>query len=276
MNNGVLASGYAPPQMPGGLLGSPAPLEMIDAYGYDADALRYIRAVEAADGQRLPLGVRVAVNEFVLGCKADGVWDALKACCILMGARTLTGALTPLVGSAPTNYNFVSGDYARKTGLKGNASTKYLDSGRNNSADGQNDQHLSVYVSAAASIQCTYLGSGVGGATGSSVIGQTSYMTMRSRTSASYLSAVASGATGFFGKTRSASASFASRVSGTDETFSYSSQTPYNGNVWAFRANGSSVLADCRLAFYSIGTALTLATLDTRVSALYTAIGAAI
>ena len=88
---------------------------------WDADAGAYIKSVEVADAQQLELAVAQAINQFVLGCKADGIWSAIKASCILMGARTLTGALTPLVGSAPTNFNFVSGDYARKTGLKGNA-----------------------------------------------------------------------------------------------------------------------------------------------------------
>jgi hypothetical protein len=68
----------------------------------------------------LEIGVQSAYNDFVVGCKADGIWDAIKASCILAGARTLSGSLTPLKGAAPTNFNFVSGDYNRKTGLVGN------------------------------------------------------------------------------------------------------------------------------------------------------------
>jgi hypothetical protein len=56
---------------------------------------------------------------------------AIKASCILAGARTLAGALVPLAGAAPTNVGpFVSGDYNRKTGLVGDGSTKYLNSNR--------------------------------------------------------------------------------------------------------------------------------------------------
>jgi hypothetical protein len=95
---------------------------------YDTDAQVYISAVEAADGQGLEDGVKNAINSFVLGCKADGIWSAIKASCILAGARTLSGALVPLVGAAPTNNNFVSGDYNRKTGLIGNGTSKYLNS----------------------------------------------------------------------------------------------------------------------------------------------------
>jgi hypothetical protein len=92
----------------------------------DQDALTYLAAVEAADGGALEPATRLAVNAFVKGCKADGIWPAIKASCILAGARTLTGALVPLVGTTPTSFNFVSGDYNRKTGLKGGTGPKYL------------------------------------------------------------------------------------------------------------------------------------------------------
>jgi hypothetical protein len=84
---------------------------------------------------------------FVKGCKNDGIWTAIKASCILAGARTLAGALVPLVGTAPTNFDglFDSGDYNRKTGLIGDGSTKSLDSNRNNNADPQNSKHVSAY-----------------------------------------------------------------------------------------------------------------------------------
>ena len=103
----------------------------VAASAYDTDAQTYITAVEAADGQSLETATKDAINAFVVGCKADGIWSAIKASCILAGARTLAGALVPLVGSAPTNVNgnFVSGDYNRKNGLAGNGSTKSLRTG---------------------------------------------------------------------------------------------------------------------------------------------------
>jgi hypothetical protein len=81
----------------------------------------------------------------VIGCKQDGIWTAIKASCILAGARTLTGALVPLAGTAPTNFNFVDADYNRKTGLVGNGSNKYLNSNRAGNADPQNSFHHAVY-----------------------------------------------------------------------------------------------------------------------------------
>jgi hypothetical protein len=75
--------------------------------GLDPDAKAYIAAVETADGQALEPAIRTAYDQFIRGCKSDGIWDAIKASCILAGARSLSGALVPLVGAAPTNNNFV-------------------------------------------------------------------------------------------------------------------------------------------------------------------------
>jgi hypothetical protein len=49
-----------------------------------------------------------AFDAFIKGCKTDGTWGAIKASCILAGWNNLDGALTPLVGAAPTNFNFGS------------------------------------------------------------------------------------------------------------------------------------------------------------------------
>jgi hypothetical protein len=113
----------------------------------DADAEAYLLAVEAADGQQLEQTVGDAIDAFVVGCKADGIWAALKASCLLAGARTLSGALVPLVGTAPTPVSFVSGDYNRTTGLLGNGTTKFINSNRSNEADPRNSKHLCVFMS---------------------------------------------------------------------------------------------------------------------------------
>ena len=38
---------------------------------YDDDAIAYINAVEAADGQSLEDYVKIAIHDFIIGCKAD-------------------------------------------------------------------------------------------------------------------------------------------------------------------------------------------------------------
>jgi hypothetical protein len=233
----------------------------------DPDAMAYLRAVEVADNQALEQGVQQAVNQFVIGCKADGIWTAIKASCILSGARTLAGSLIPLTGTAPTNFNFVSGDYNRKTGLVGNGSTKYLNSNRNNNADPQDSQHLSCYVSTVgASVAMSMLVNST--ATGASHIGAAA---VRSRNSLPLGSAVT---TGHNGISRSSSASYVQRVGGASTTLTQTSETPANDSIAILHSD--TFYGTHRLAFYSIGESLDLALLDARVSALITAFGVAI
>jgi hypothetical protein len=244
----------------------------------DQDALTYLAAVEAADGQALETNVRLAVNAFVKGCKADGIWPAIKASCILAGARTLSGALTPLVGTAPTNFNFVSGDYNRKTGLVGNGSTKYLDSNRNNNADPQNSHHQCLFVSTLRTSGFVYIGAGPD-ITGTSMILQTNVglFSVRSRNALTNAGSVPTA--GFWGVSRASSANYNYRFSENSAVFSRVSETPYNGNTFVFGNNGGAGLSapvNARIAFYSIGESLDLALLDARVTDLINAFAAAI
>lgn len=100
---------------------------------FDPDAMDYFDRIAAA-GSSISSANKNAVNAFVVGCKADGIWSALKASCILAGADDLTGALVPLVGPAPTNVGFVAGNYSRTTGLKGSG-VQRLDTGYSSNAD---------------------------------------------------------------------------------------------------------------------------------------------
>ena len=242
----------------------------------DPDAAAYIAAVEAADGEALETDVKVAIHSFVKGCKNDGIWDAIKAACIMAGARTLAGALVPLVGTAPTNFNFVAGDYDRETGLMGDGSTKYLDSNRNNNADPQNSNHNAVYATT-ASASAVYIGCGVsGGEAGVNNFGPVSgNLFCRNRSLSQFTLFGSANAIGLIGSSRSASSSYLLRASEANNTVSVASQAPYDGNVSVFGLS-TYLRANARLAFYSIGEALDLALLDARVTALVNAIGAAI
>jgi hypothetical protein len=242
----------------------------------DPDAAAYIAAVEAADTQALEPAVRAAINDFVVGCKADGIWGAIKASCILAGARTLTGALVPLVGAAPTNFNFVSGDYNRKTGLVGDESTKYLDSNRNNNADPQNNNHNAVWISSIGNNNQAFIGAGTTNVgTNLLGIGSTGLQILRSRTS-NIQSSDGSVTIGFYGHRRSNSSGLISRNNGENSTFNIASETPLNSKLFVFARSGPSLLNNARLAFYSIGESLDLALLDARVTALINAFDAAI
>jgi hypothetical protein len=244
----------------------------------DSDTAVYLNAVAQADGQQLEPAVRKAINDFVVGCKRDNIWNAIKASCILAGARTLTGSLTPLRGSAPTNNGpFVSGDYDRK-GLTSNGSTKYLDSNRANNVDPQDSNHHAVWVVTADSLtgSRSYIDAG-GLNTGANNIvrsATTANITIRNRSSTASNQAFGS-ATGLIGTSRSASTGYTLRASATNTTITQASQTPDSGNVFIYSRAGTTV-TNAKLAWYSIGESVDLALLDARLSTLMAAIGAAV
>jgi hypothetical protein len=243
----------------------------------DADAQAYVNAVEVADGQRIEDPVRFAINNFVIGCKADGIWSEIKASCILAGARTLNGALVPLAGTAPTNFNFVSGDYDRKTGLIGNGTTKYLNSNRANNADPQNSKHIALYVSVLPDFTAINglagFASPLTGSTG--LIGYSNLFEVRlNGSNASTVAAPASPC--MLGASRVNSSQVVIRSGQASTTVSNTSQSPATIDIDIFRRRADFYSNSARLAFYSIGESLDLALLDARVTDLINAFAAAI
>ena len=249
----------------------------------DPDAAAYITAVEAADGQPLESVVRRVIDEFVIGCKADGIWTAIKASCILAGARTLAGALVPLVGPAPTNVGpFVAGDYNRKTGLVGSTG-KYLNSRLADNSIPQNSCHQAVFVSNPGST--SYLAPWIGVEENGLNLVTVLYATASgvyalNRRSGSGLGNVPYPVSNFFaGHNRATSTAISVRAGGTTTPVSATSVTPTSYDHFVFTKNRAGVAqSSCtsRLAFYSIGESLDLALLDARVTALINAFGTAI
>lgn len=262
------------------------PYRFAAATAYDPDAQDYINRVIAADvaagnNSGLEVGVQDAYNEFFVDCKSDGMFNAIKACCTMAGARTLPGALVPLVGAAPTNFNFVAADYNRKTGLKGDGSTKYLNSNRANNADPQNSKHVSVYASSAETrpaVNAWYMrdGAAVSGRIVMGVSGSLATRFALALNSLNVFSVTGSRDVGLVAASRTSSSNVNYRLSGTTSSFSESSQTPTATNIGVFADSDGSGATDARFAFYSIGESLDLALLDSRVTTLIDAIAAAI
>jgi hypothetical protein len=237
---------------------------------YDADAQAYITAVEAADEQSLEVAVKDAINNFVVGCKADGIWSAIKASCIMCGAHTIDGALVPLVGPAPTKINFVSGDYSRELGLLGNGSTKYLATNLTTAFVPLNDVHLAVFHAipqAAASIPA-----GTVTSLSSSLHLGNGTVRCRSVTSSSALGIT----NGLQAISRNLSTAYTYRRGGITYTYNTNSDQLGSAPLGIFAAGDGSLHYPGRLSFWSYGESLTLDLLDARVSTLMTAIDAAI
>lgn len=241
----------------------------------DADAQTYLRAVEAADGQALEPAVARAVNEFVIGCKNDGIWNAIKASCILAGARTLNGALVPLVGAAPTNFNFTLANYNRKTGLKGiPANSTSLSTNRANNIDPQNSKHMAIYSSEIDTvtnyrqyITSVYTPSGWSEIGAGAQTDLTLHFACNSGQGATFANC---NGIGLIGIARSNSANLTRRHGSVSTTFANTSVNP-SSNVISVLVNTTA-----RFAFYSIGESLDLGKLDARVTTLINALAAAI
>jgi hypothetical protein len=251
--------------------------------GFDPDALDYINRVETADGERLEPRVRTAINQFVLGCKADGIWTSLVASCIMAGARTVAGAITPLVGNAPTNNNFVAGDYSRTLGLLGNDSNKYLNTGYNNNDTTnfpQNNSHMSCFVSQSQTdASGTFVGTNVG-------LGSRFYIRYNSATNITAVNRSSTGSTmnfaplGFQCQSRNTSTGWSRRFyySGgfQDGTVSSASGSPIGELIGVFATGAGLVTTNARMSFYSMGKSLSIPNLDTRVTTLINAIASAL
>jgi hypothetical protein len=249
---------------------------------FDSDALAYINAVEDADIQELEDSIKIAINDFVIGCKDDGIWDAIKASCILAGARTLLGALVPLKGSAPTSFNFVSGDYNRKTGLKGDGINKSIDTNTAHNIASQNNAHASIYASfLPTNTQGSYIYVTSGSVTG---IGYDAGISGSLRSvwiihdTGSAVPRFDDSVTGFKGVSRNSSANFIRRTGGSSTTVTRaaSATAPSTGDFFVFGRATNTLYTDARMSFYSIGDSIDLALLDSRVTTLINAYDAAI
>lgn len=224
-----------------------------------------------------------AFDAFIAGCKSDGIWDAIKACCILAGWDGLNGCLVPLKGTAPTNNNFVSGDYSRTAGLVGDGSTKYLDSNRMANADPQNNTHIAVFLSNTGSsvAQARYIGEGITiNPYSGSHLGRINNPDRHfTRLNSAAFNITFSIQTGIFAAARANSADVTVRAANNSTITAINSVAPNAVKHLVFANNYGNVpglFSNARIAFYSIGESLDLALLDTRVTNLITAIGAAI
>ena len=180
--------------------------------------------------------------------------------------------LVPLKGSAPTNFNFVTDDYDRITGLKGDGSTKWLNPHIAESNDFLNNRSISTYVHPGdntAKLTCL-IGNGAGGGdNATSIFTEPDGLVSRSQNSAAFRPSGVPAVVGLIGNTRGGSAEFTTRYNGISTDTSRATTTlTGNLNFGVFARSGGDSRTAERLRFYHIGTDINLSALDARVSAL--------
>jgi hypothetical protein len=235
---------------------------------FDSDALAYINSVEAADDQSLEEPVKILIDNFVKGCKTDGIWTSIESCCIMAGARTLGGALTPLRGPDPINNGFTRFHYDRKKGLKGDGEGRYLSS--NYYADNtlKNDHSLGVYIGEAFTTQNgkVLIGCGATGPGASQILVSNSQIQSRNR-SGEPKSVPIGAQNGFYGTNRDNTETYNYNYFGNIGWFDNRSTDPSDQviNVFA-RALSAPNYSPDRLSFYWIGRSIDLDKLNSRIS----------
>jgi hypothetical protein len=232
------------------------------------------------DVYRVSLGTVDGATTFVDGVFSGTASDAASGNLSIFLNGTLGPSAVTIeslsireVIAAPTNVadGFVEGDYTRggaTPGLKGDG-TSYLDSGRANDDDPQNDFHAAAYITAiidsyiaAAGPTSAIMTLAIGGARN------------RSATPTSFASTLS--APGLAGTSRASSATVDVIANGVKTSASNTTSAPGSENIDFFGYVYSGLVSQNTIAFYSIGEALDLEALDARVTALVTAIGAAV
>ena len=262
--------------------------------GYPAYVQDYLDRVTAADDAAgntsgLELGVTNAASSFLqdlvsisyLGVSANVISQAaslIKAMPIIAGARTLSGALVPVVGPAPTNNNFGSGDYNRKTGIKGKPNAS-LNTNRLANEDSITSAHMAVYVSEFAQSAGNTYPALMGADYAYHMFGQrsdTNQLFFRISSGSNVINIGSNSATGLIGVSRTNTANLTARFQGNNSVLTLPTSSHPSSAVRVFQAGSTAAFTENRLSFYSLGEAIDLAQLDSRVSTLMTALAAAI
>jgi len=165
--------------------------------------------------------------------------------------------------------------------MTGDGNALYLDANVANDSDfggsvtdPQNDNHNAVYATAIAVTNGVFIASGNADhlAAGTNVLaGGTSNNVFGRNRSAAGTDTGSLPAAGFIAANRSVSGEYVVRNGESETTASVASETPTSDNILLFRrGSGSFAYGAHTLAFYSIGTSLSLEDLDTAVSNLIT------
>ena len=260
---------------------------------YVQDYLDRVTAADVAAGNTfgLELGVTNAASSFLqdlvsisyLGVSGNVISQAaslIKAMPIMAGARTRAGALVPVVGPVPTEFGTAGGwNYNRKTGINGNGTDNYIDTGRSNASQGQNNIHLSIMLSAVGSESNPYY---IGASTsGFGVISAIGLNAMFSNSSGQFGTAGKPYPPGFHAHSRSGTQVQILRPSAAAVTTTIASATPPDSNFYIFNINNAgtpgSQWSSAKVNFYSIGDNLPdVTSLEARVATLINAYSAAI
>jgi hypothetical protein len=119
------------------------PFSFMKTGGYDADAQAFFDRVTTAGGT-LSTTEKTATNQLVLDMKAAGIWSAMRAVYPMVGASA--AACAQNLKSSSFTGTFTSGWTFASTGVTGNGTSSYFDTGLNlNTMNSINDISFGIY-----------------------------------------------------------------------------------------------------------------------------------
>jgi len=251
-----------------------------NALAFDADVQAWFTAVEATGANFGSTGAAITTNKtawsnFVIGCKADGIWAAIQQLIFLRGVSTLAGTLVPFKGPAPTNILFVQGSLNPATGMIGNGVNRYLNLNRSCNADLQNSMHSLAWVSELPTVFASgHIGAGGAGVT-QRHFGQQGASQFFSRSTSTVADLPGGVSVGLTGQNRNNAANYEFARGGSNVDVIVTASAPLgtalNYAAFARLNSGPSVdlYSNARLAAISTGPSINLAAYRTRLTTLF-------
>ena len=248
---------------------------------HDSDAADIIARRGTAHGTPVTPAVATAIDNAVKLMKSNGTWNACGSLVVMAGARSLTEALEPWKGPAPTSFNFVEDDLNFYTGLKGDASTKYLSANLAPDDLGQDDCHVSYFCTEPSAISSArdVIGA-AGGALPAKLRLEAQFVPtvryffrLQSESFSSPSLIEGDDGLGFTGATRNDATTATLRADASNFSFTMNTSTPTDDTISVFRMSSESFFSDVRLSMYSLGSHVDLAALESSIESYMTEIG---
>jgi hypothetical protein len=215
------------------------------------------------------------VDALVVGLKADGEWDALNRIHLLCAARSFTGAMVPLKGTAMAATGLGAGNYARN-GLAGNKSG-YLEA---TVTVANNNHGFGVYVVEQPTVTDTEAYFGINTNTAPvlhMLYSSSSGLITRNLNSTSDTRAQVS-ETGYFGTGRSGTANYTIRAHGATATVTATATASFTQPIRVFGRSHNEFTAPsaARISVYVEGEAYDHAQVEARLDTFMAALTAAL
>jgi len=248
--------------------------EVAAAKGAAAAANYFARLDTAGDTTYVPY--KQPLTNYISSLVALGgaYWDTMESAASFVGVG-IQGVTVPLRDGMPTltNNNFVAGDLDQLTGLKGDASTKYLDTGALDNSTLQDDVSLSVWVTDNVPLDNAYWIGSQRLAQRSSVNNTVAKFSART-TSSAQVNPSPDLVDGFIGQTRTVGTDFDWFINTNSGNFVKASTAPLGLDIGVFSYGAGNSKNASRIATYHYGPALDLATLEGLQATLITEIAA--